>query len=150
MAAKMYEILVSNEDTRDQVIRLLDEDYVHPNVTIMAFQIEDPFNENVRKPIDRYLHVIKDKQRSVTSTRIHLIEAPKSVEDATFFRQLGYTIYDEFGGTSIKWPLKFEIGTGQENTTMSHNRDKYFITLCTKIELNMPALTEIKIELFIR
>lgn len=149
-ASKIYEILVSNEDTRDQVVRLLDESYSHPNVTIMAFASDYPHDAGSKKPVDKWLRSkIKGTVR-VTLTRVRLLESPKSVEDKTFFKQLGFFLHDQDGEAYIKLPFDFEMKADQQQPNVSENHTVYHLDKDCALEMNIPPSTEIKVELFIK
>lgn len=138
---KSYEILVSNEDTRDQVVRLLDEKYHHPNVTIMAFADH--------KPVDRYMHACTgSSQINVLHTMIWIMEAPRHIDDKVFFKELGYVVHTQEGEIDLKVPVNFELKPDQMQTVVSESSIEYHIGRFTAIQLNMPPLSEIKIELF--
>lgn len=138
----VYEIWVSNEDTRDQVVRLLDENYNHPNVTIMAAANNKPVDKCLRSRIKRYI--------KVSLTRIWLNDAPKSIEEKTFFKQLGYTVHVTDGEVYCKLPVNLELHPEQNQTNVSENDVEYALDRSAVIEINMPPLTEIKIQLFIK
>lgn len=142
-SADLYEILVSNEGTHDQVVRLLDEKYHHPHVTIMA--------SHNGKQVDKFLsEPIKERTLRVKHTRIWLTELPQSIDDKGFFKQLEFHLLKNQGGAWPKVPINFEMHPDQQQPCVCDNFTEYHLDAFTVIELNMPPLTEIKIQLLIK
>lgn len=144
MSKTCYEILVSNEDTADQVVTLLDENYHHPHVTVMAFADGHP--------VDRCLRSKLKKMVKIDLTRIILGDHPSSIDGETFFKQLECKVVcsDPKTGVVVTFPLSFEILKDQDQNEISQNFKEYALDRDCIMQINMPPLTEIRIHLYLK